>query len=78
MEAYACDVIVTSAEDVAGVWKQYLGDPGFAAPMGMGYIHYQDDGSFFIADTPENTIESYNNYPFGNDHLRGRGSHDPG
>lgn len=65
MEAYPCDVVATSANDVAGVWKQYLGNPNLAAPMGMGYIRYLNDGSYFIADAAENSVEIYENYPYG-------------
>ncbi len=65
MEAYPCDVILTSAEDVAGVWKQYMGAPQLAAPMGMGYIRYLEDGSYFLADTAENTVGIHENYPYG-------------
>jgi hypothetical protein len=65
MDAYPCDVIATSAEDVIGIWKQYLGNPNLAAPMGMGYIRYLEDGSYFIADTAENSAEIYENYPYG-------------
>ncbi|MEQ8675293.1 MAG: hypothetical protein RLP44_08305 [Aggregatilineales bacterium] len=63
--AYPCDEIVTSSEDVAGVWKQYMGNPNLAAPMGMGHIRYLEDGRYFLADTPENTMAIYENYPYG-------------
>lgn len=65
MEAYACDVIATSPDDIVGIWKQYLGNPNLAAPMGMGYIQYMSDGRYFIADTTANTADVYENYPFG-------------
>ncbi len=61
-EAYPCDVIATSPEDIAGVWKQYL---GFLGPNGMGYLRYNSDGSFSLADSIENSSAPYETFPFG-------------
>jgi hypothetical protein len=64
-EAYPCDVVVTRAEDAAGIWKQYVSRPDLQAPGGMGYQRINPDGSVVIADAPENTAAPYGNYPFG-------------
>lgn len=60
-----CDLIATSAEDIVGVWKQYLLDPFFDAPGGMAYIRYNADGTYNLADTVENTTQPFQNYPSG-------------
>jgi hypothetical protein len=60
-----CDLIATSPEDIAGVWKQYLGGPRFNAPDGMAYIRYNADGTYVIADSIENTAQPYGSYPSG-------------
>jgi hypothetical protein len=64
-EPYPCDVVVTRAADAAGIWRQYVGRPDLMAPGGMGYQRINLDGSFVIADTPENTGAPFGNYPFG-------------
>jgi predicted secreted protein len=64
-EAYPCDVVVTRAEDAAGIWKQYVSRPDLQAPGGMGYQRINPDGSVVIADAPENTAAPHGNYPFG-------------
>lgn len=66
MESYPCDVIATSTADVAGVWKQYMGNPNFVTERGMGFIRYLEDGSYFLAATPERTTAVYENFPYGN------------
>ena len=71
-EAYPCDLVVTRAEDAAGIWKQYLGRPDLMAPDGMGYQRINPDGTFVIADTPENTAAPFGNYPFGTFAFDGR------
>ena len=60
-----CDLIATKAEDIVGVWKQYLGGPRFNAPGGMAYIRYNADGTYVIADSVENTAQPYGVYPSG-------------
>jgi len=60
-----CDLIVTSAEDIVGVWKQYLGSPRFNIPDGMAYIRYNGDGTYVIADTIEHTAQPYGIFPSG-------------
>lgn len=60
-----CIVLATKIADIAGIWKQYLGNPALAAPGRMGYIRYSADGSFVIADTPENTRAPFKNWPSG-------------
>jgi hypothetical protein len=62
---YVCDTVVGSPSEIVGIWKQYLGNPNLAAPMGMGYIHYKEDGTYVIADTPDNAQSVFENYPFG-------------
>src|SRR6266536_1295433 len=52
-----CDLIATKAEDIVGVWKQYLGGPRFNAPEGMAYIRYNADGTYNIGDSIENTAK---------------------
>jgi hypothetical protein len=66
-----CDLIATKAEDIAGVWKQYLGGPRFNAPEGMAYIRYNADGTYVIADSEENTAKPYESYPSGAYHFDG-------
>jgi hypothetical protein len=61
----ACDMIATSAEDIVGVWKQYLGNPRFNAPNGMAYIRFNIDGTYVIADTIDHTAQAYEAYPSG-------------
>jgi hypothetical protein len=65
LERFPCDVVVTRAEDAAGIWKQYVSRPDLGAPDGMGYQRIDADGRFVIADTPENTRTSFGNYPYG-------------
>jgi hypothetical protein len=60
-----CDLIATTPEDIAGVWKQYLSGPRFNAPDGMAYIRYFADGTYVIADTIENTAQPTEGYPSG-------------
>jgi hypothetical protein len=64
-EAYPCEIVVTRAEDAAGIWKHYVGRPDLQAPGGMGYQRINPDGSFVMADAPENTTAPFRNYPFG-------------
>jgi hypothetical protein len=64
-EAFPCAVVVSRAEDAVGIWKQYLGRPDLMAPGGMAYHRINPDGSFVIADAPENTAAPFGNYPFG-------------
>lgn len=60
-----CDLIATKAEDIVGVWKQYLGGPRFNAPGGMAYIRYNADGTYVIGDSVENTAKPSKGYPSG-------------
>lgn len=60
-----CDLIATKAEDIVGVWKQYLGGPQFNAPKSMAYIRYNSDRTYVIADSIENTAKPFKNYPTG-------------
>ncbi|PYE53178.1 hypothetical protein [Deinococcus yavapaiensis] len=64
-KAVPCIVIASRLADIVGVWKQYLGNPLFAAQDGVGYIRYNADGSFVIADTPEHTVAPFKNWPRG-------------
>jgi hypothetical protein len=63
--AMACDMVATKAEDIAGVWKQFLQGPFFNAPNEMGYIRFNLDGTFYAADTIENSAKAFKNYPAG-------------
>ncbi len=64
-EAYPCDVVVTHAEQAAGIWKQYMGRPDLMAPGGMAYQRINPDGSIVLAGTPENTVAPSGSFPFG-------------
>jgi hypothetical protein len=71
-EPYPCDLVVTRAEDVAGIWKQYLSDPDLQAPDGVGYQRIGHDGRFIIADTLEDTAAAFGNYTYGTYDFRNR------
>jgi hypothetical protein len=60
-----CDLIATKAEDIAGVWKQYLLAPFFNAPGGMAYIRFNADGTFNLADSIENSAKPDTSYASG-------------
>jgi hypothetical protein len=60
-----CDMIATKAEEIAGVWKQYLQGPFFNAPGEVAYIRFYADGTFHVADTIENSTKPFKNYPTG-------------
>jgi hypothetical protein len=60
-----CDLIATKADDIVGVWKQYLGGPRFNLPDGMAYIRYNADGTYVISDSIENTANPSPNFPSG-------------
>jgi hypothetical protein len=62
-EAYPCDIVATGADEVAGIWRQYITRPDLQAPDGMGYQRIRSDGSVTLADTPEHTAAPYGNYP---------------
>jgi hypothetical protein len=64
-EAFPCAVVATRAEDAAGIWKHYAGRPDLQAPGGMAYQRIRPDGSFAMADTPQNTAHRFGRYPFG-------------
>jgi len=65
-ETKPCVSIVTNLTDLTGIWKTYvLANPAFASSDGMGYIRFNADGTFFIADTPENTVSVHQNFPYG-------------
>ncbi len=65
-EMKPCVTIVTDPADLTGIWKTYvLANPAFASSDGMGYIRFNKDGTFFIADTPENTASVHGNFPYG-------------
>jgi hypothetical protein len=64
-EPYPCAVVATRAEDAAGIWKHYAGRPDLQAPGGMAYQRIRSDGSFAMADTPQNTANRFGRYPFG-------------
>lgn len=60
-----CAVLATKTADMAGVWKQYQSNPAFAPLGGMGYVRYNADGTFALADAPENTTAPYKTFPHG-------------
>jgi hypothetical protein len=60
-----CAIVATSAADIVGVWKQFLGNPMLQAPGGMGFIRHRADGTFSLADTVANTAAPYGAYPRG-------------
>lgn len=64
-EPVPCVVLATQPEDIAGIWKQHLGNPMLNAPNSMGFIRYNTDGTYSLADTPENTAAPFQNYPRG-------------
>ncbi|MEP6988576.1 MAG: hypothetical protein ABI970_23440 [Chloroflexota bacterium] len=68
-----CDMIVTKAEDIAGVWKHYFMNEAWNAPNGVAYQRFYPDGHYVIADTPEHTDQPFANYPTGQ--LRFEGTH---
>ncbi len=60
-----CDLIATKAEDIAGVWKQYLIGPVFNAPDGMAYIRFNSDGTMNLANSIENSAKPETSYASG-------------
>jgi hypothetical protein len=67
-----CDLIATKAEDIAGVWKQYLQGPFFNAPGEVAYIRFNADGTLNLADSIENTVKPFKNYPTGTFKFEGQ------
>lgn len=67
-----CDFIATKAEDIAGVWKQYLQGPFFNAPGEVAYIRFNADGTLSLADSIENTAKPFQNYPTGTFKFEGQ------
>lgn len=60
-----CSLTATSPADIAGVWKQFVGNPAFQAPGGMGYIRYRADGTFSLAGSVEDTAAPHPPFPSG-------------
>ena len=58
-------MIATEPADIVGIWKQYMGNPRINAPNGMAFIQYRLDGTYSVADTPENTDAPYGIFPHG-------------
>jgi hypothetical protein len=67
-----CDLIATKAEDIVGVWKQYLIGPVFNAPGGMAYIRFNADGTFNLADSIENSANPETSYASGTFSFEGQ------
>src|SRR5215207_1009882 len=67
-----CDLIATTAEDIVGVWKQYLIGPVFNAPGGMAYIRFNADGTFNLADSIENSANPETSYASGTFSFEGQ------
>lgn len=61
----ACWMIATEPAHLVGIWKQYMGNPRIKAPNGMAFIQYRLDGTYSVADTPENTDAPLGIYPHG-------------
>jgi hypothetical protein len=66
-----CVVLASKTADMAGIWKQYQSNPAFAPSGGMGYIRYSADGTFALADRPENTAAPYRTFPHGSFSFEG-------
>lgn len=60
-----CSQVATSAADLVGVWQQFMWNPRLATNGGVGYIRYQADGTYYLADTVEHTAAPYANFPYG-------------
>jgi len=60
-----CVQVATSVADIVGVWKQYVGNPAFDAPGGMGFVRYRHDGSYSLAPTVADTAAPFGAYPRG-------------
>jgi hypothetical protein len=60
-----CDMIATSAEDVVGVWAQYLIFPPGNTRGSIAYIRFNADGTFVVADSIENTAQPFEGMPSG-------------
>lgn len=65
----ACSILAAEPADIVGVWLQYQIGPFFADPI--GYIRYNADGTFVLADSVENTAAPYGAYPYGTYTLDG-------
>lgn len=60
-----CSIVATSPSDIAGVWKQFLGNPAFGAPGGVGYIRYRADGTYSLAASVADTAAPLPPFPSG-------------
>ena len=60
-----CSIVATSPADIAGVWKQFLGNPAFGAIGGVGYIRYRPDGTYSLADSVADTAAPLPPFPSG-------------
>ena len=60
-----CAQVATSAADLVGVWKQYIGHPMLEAPGRMGFIRYRPDGTYSLAPTAADTAAPFGRYPRG-------------
>src|SRR5215213_2849857 len=58
-----CDMVATKAEDIVGVWAQYLIFPLDNTRGSMAYIRYNADGTAVMADSIENTAQSMEGFP---------------
>ncbi len=70
-----CSIVATSAADIAGVWKQFIGNPAFGAPGGVGYIRYRADGTYSLADSVANTAAPLPPFPSGRVTFEGEVMH---
>ncbi len=66
-----CIVLANKTADMAGIWKQYQSNPAFAPLGGMGFIRYNTNGTFALADAPENTAAPYKTFPHGTFSFQG-------
>ncbi len=56
--ATPCDVIATTAKDITGVWAVYFNAE-------LAYIRYNDDGTWWLTDSLENSSTLSSDYPNG-------------
>lgn len=66
-----CVQLATQVSDIVGVWKQYQDNPAFAQASHMGYIRFNPDGSFVLADTLAHTGAPHAPFPFGTVRFEG-------
>ena len=66
-----CVLLATKLADIVGVWRQYQHNPAFAPVGNMGFIRFNPDGSFMLADTLAHTAAPRAPFPFGSVRFEG-------